>query len=184
MFPCASAIPAPGFDSGLGCRASEPLGSRAWWRTRLTALPPTPRRVAFCFWLLSNMLLSMPVPHYGGLTLLITGAFALFSVFAFASISSVPLCQLRVGSSELTTHYGAAFWITLATGEDQGNTPPVAGSRDAIYTSVRFPVCIVSSHKLSDLSRSIVRRRGHCYTYFADEGGERSSEGFLRFLTH
>uniref|UniRef100_A0A4W2HJY3 Dual oxidase maturation factor 2 n=1 Tax=Bos indicus x Bos taurus TaxID=30522 RepID=A0A4W2HJY3_BOBOX len=72
--------------------------------------------VAFCFWLLSNMLLSMPVPHYGGLTLLITGAFALFSVFAFASISSVPLCQLRVGSSELTTHYGAAFWITLATG--------------------------------------------------------------------
>uniref|UniRef100_A0AC11BII6 Dual oxidase maturation factor 2 n=1 Tax=Ovis aries TaxID=9940 RepID=A0AC11BII6_SHEEP len=72
--------------------------------------------VAFCFWLLSNMLLSMPVPHYGGLALLTTGAFALFSVFAFASISSVPLCQLRLGSSELTTHYGAAFWITLATG--------------------------------------------------------------------
>ncbi|XP_068820216.1 dual oxidase maturation factor 2 [Capricornis sumatraensis] len=72
--------------------------------------------VAFCFWLLSNMLLSMPVPHYGGLALLITGTFALFSVFAFASISSVPLCQLRLGSSELTTHYGAAFWITLATG--------------------------------------------------------------------
>uniref|UniRef100_A0A4X1VAD4 Dual oxidase maturation factor 2 n=1 Tax=Sus scrofa TaxID=9823 RepID=A0A4X1VAD4_PIG len=71
---------------------------------------------AFCFWLLSNLLLSMPVPHYGGLALLITGAFALFSVFAFASISSVPLCQLRLGSSELTTHYGAAFWITLATG--------------------------------------------------------------------
>ena len=108
------------------------MGSWAWWRTRLTAPPPTPRRVAFCFWLLSNMLLSMPVPHYGGLTLLITGAFALFSVFAFASISSVPLCQLRLGSSELTTHYGAAFWITLATGEDQGNTPPVAGSGDGI----------------------------------------------------
>ncbi|XP_007121453.1 dual oxidase maturation factor 2 [Physeter macrocephalus] len=72
--------------------------------------------VAFCFWLLSNVLLSMPVPHYGGLALLITGAFALFSVFAFASISSVSLCQLRLGSSELTTHYGAAFWITLATG--------------------------------------------------------------------
>ncbi|XP_026940007.1 dual oxidase maturation factor 2 [Sagmatias obliquidens] len=72
--------------------------------------------VAFCFWLLSNVLLSMPAPHYGGLALLITGAFALFSVFAFASISSVSLCQLRLGSSELTTHYGAAFWITLATG--------------------------------------------------------------------
>lgn len=123
----------------------------------------------------------MPVPHYGGLALLITGAFALFSVFAFASISSVPLCQLRLGSSELTTHYGAAFWITLATGEDRGNTPPVAGSGDGIYTSVRFPVCILSSHKLSDLSRSLVRRRWHCYTYFADEGGKRSSEGFLRY---
>ncbi|XP_059859560.1 dual oxidase maturation factor 2-like [Delphinus delphis] len=72
--------------------------------------------VAFCFWLLSNVLLSMPAPHYGGLALLITGAFVLFSVFAFASISSVSLCQLRLGSSELTTHYGAAFWITLATG--------------------------------------------------------------------
>ncbi|XP_058915407.1 dual oxidase maturation factor 2 [Kogia breviceps] len=72
--------------------------------------------VAFCFWVLSNVLLSMPVPHYGGLALLITGAFALFSVFAFASISTVSLCQLRLGSSELTTHYGAAFWITLATG--------------------------------------------------------------------
>nr|XP_006201800.1 dual oxidase maturation factor 2 [Vicugna pacos] len=72
--------------------------------------------VAFCFWLLSNALLSMPVPLYGGLALLTTGAFALFSVFSFASISSVPLCQLRLGSSELTTHYGAAFWITLATG--------------------------------------------------------------------
>ncbi|XP_008682215.1 dual oxidase maturation factor 2 isoform X2 [Ursus maritimus] len=72
--------------------------------------------VAFCFWLLSNALLSMPVPLYGGLALLTTGAFTLFSIFAFASISSVPLCPLRLGSSTLTTHYGAAFWVTLATG--------------------------------------------------------------------
>ena len=48
--------------------------------------------------------------------LLATGAFALFSVFVFASISSVPLCRIRLGSSALTTHYGAAFWVTLATG--------------------------------------------------------------------
>lgn len=72
--------------------------------------------VAFCFWLLSNALLSMPVPLYGGLALLLTGAFVLFSVFSFASISSVPVCPFRLGSSALTTHYGVAFWITLATG--------------------------------------------------------------------
>ncbi|KAI5129340.1 dual oxidase maturation factor 2 [Manis pentadactyla] len=72
--------------------------------------------VAFCFWLLSNVLLAMPVPLYGGLALLTTGACALFSVSAFASISGVPLCPLHLGSSKLTTHYGAAFWVTLATG--------------------------------------------------------------------
>ncbi|XP_016067281.1 PREDICTED: dual oxidase maturation factor 2 [Miniopterus natalensis] len=72
--------------------------------------------VAFCLWLLSNVLLSMPVPLYGGLALLATGAFALFSVLAFVSISSAPLCPLHLGSSALTSHYGAAFWVTLATG--------------------------------------------------------------------
>ncbi|XP_054420981.1 dual oxidase maturation factor 2 [Pteronotus mesoamericanus] len=72
--------------------------------------------VAFCLWLLSNALLSMPVPLYGGLALLATGAFSLFSVLSFVSISSLPLCPLRFGSSALTSHYGAAFWVTLATG--------------------------------------------------------------------
>ncbi|XP_004687899.1 PREDICTED: dual oxidase maturation factor 2 [Condylura cristata] len=72
--------------------------------------------VALCFWILSNALLTMPAPFYGGLALLVTGAFALFSVFAFASISSVPLCPIHLGTSALTTHYGVAFWITLATG--------------------------------------------------------------------
>lgn len=79
--------------------------------------------MAFCFWLLSNALLSMPVPLYGGLALLATGAFSLFSVLAFASISSVPLCPLRFGSSALSSHYGAAFWVTLATGEDGAMGP-------------------------------------------------------------
>ncbi|XP_074145615.1 dual oxidase maturation factor 2 [Sminthopsis crassicaudata] len=72
--------------------------------------------VAFCFWLLSNALLSMPAPLYGGLSLLLTGAFVFFAIFSFASISSVPLCPIRLGSEVLTTHYGAAFWTTLATG--------------------------------------------------------------------
>lgn len=77
-----------------------------------------PCRVAFCFWILSNVLLSMPAPLYGGLALLTTGAFTLFAIFAFASVSSVPLCRFRLGSSTLMPHYGAAFWVTLATGEN------------------------------------------------------------------
>ncbi|KAM9646707.1 dual oxidase maturation factor 2 [Trichechus inunguis] len=72
--------------------------------------------VAFCLWLLSNALLSMPVPLHGGLALLTTGASALFAVFTFASISSAPFCPLRLGSATLTAHYGAAFWVTLAIG--------------------------------------------------------------------
>ncbi|XP_045438955.1 dual oxidase maturation factor 2 isoform X2 [Pipistrellus kuhlii] len=72
--------------------------------------------VAFCLWLLSNALLSMPTPLYGGLALLATGAFALFAVLAFASTSGAPLCQLRLGASAIASHYGAAFWVTLATG--------------------------------------------------------------------
>ncbi|XP_043846229.1 dual oxidase maturation factor 2 [Dromiciops gliroides] len=72
--------------------------------------------VAFCFWLLSNALLSMPAPLYGGLSLLLTGAFVFFAIFSFASISSVPLCPIRLGSELLTAHYGTAFWITVATG--------------------------------------------------------------------
>lgn len=85
-------------------------------RSRLASL--LPRRVAFCFWILSNVLLSMPAPLYGGLALLTTGAFTLFAIFAFASVSSVRLCRFRLGSSTLIPHYGAAFWVTLATGEN------------------------------------------------------------------
>ncbi|KFO29691.1 Dual oxidase maturation factor 2 [Fukomys damarensis] len=66
--------------------------------------------------LCSNALLSMPAPLYGGLALLVTGAFALFAVFAFASVSSVPFCPFRLGSAALTPGYGAAFWVTLAIG--------------------------------------------------------------------
>ncbi|XP_003928961.1 dual oxidase maturation factor 2 [Saimiri boliviensis] len=72
--------------------------------------------VAFCFWLLSNVLLSTPAPLYGGLALLTTGVFVLLAIFSWASISTVLLCPLRLGSSELTTQYGTAFWVTLATG--------------------------------------------------------------------
>ncbi|XP_072480349.1 dual oxidase maturation factor 2 [Notamacropus eugenii] len=72
--------------------------------------------VAFCFWLLSNALLSMPAPLYGGFSLLIAGAFVFFSIFSFLTISTVPLCRIRLGSEFLTLYYGAAFWTTVATG--------------------------------------------------------------------
>lgn len=114
--------PQPCFPSGGGAEKK-----RGWGSPAHGAVYPL-RRVAFCFWLLSNGLLSMPVPLYGGLALLTTGAFTLFSIFAFASISSVQLCPLRLGSSTLTTHYGAAFWVTLATGEDRGGRFREAGA--------------------------------------------------------
>lgn len=90
-------------------------GNPAHWR-----VASVPHRVAFCFWIIANALLSMPAPLYGGLALLSTSAFTLFGVFAFASISSVPLCPFRLGSAALTPHYGASFWVTLATGEYRG----------------------------------------------------------------
>lgn len=77
--------------------------------------------------------------------LLATGAFALFSVFVFASISSVPLCRIRLGSSALTTHYGAAFWVTLATGEDRADGLGAVGHGDGIFTGACLLVYKVSS---------------------------------------
>lgn len=107
----------------------RPLPSQTRCGARLRELRPArsarltpaarPRRVAFCFWIISNVLLFMPVPLYGGLVLLVTGGFALLAVFSFASISSVPLCRFRLGSAALTPGYGTAFWLTLATGENR-----------------------------------------------------------------
>uniref|UniRef100_A0A8C5L169 Dual oxidase maturation factor 2 n=2 Tax=Jaculus jaculus TaxID=51337 RepID=A0A8C5L169_JACJA len=73
--------------------------------------------VAFCFWVVANALLCTPAALHGGLALLTTGAFALFAVFAFASVSGAPRCQFRLGpgSAPLTPRYGSAFWVTLAT---------------------------------------------------------------------
>lgn len=111
----------------------------------------------------------MPVPLYGGLALLTTGAFTLFSIFAFASISSVPLCPLRLGSSTLTTHYGAAFWVTLATGEDQGADSWRLGVGTGFTLRYAFSVYKTSSHILSNLLLLIASRSGHCYAHFTDE---------------
>ncbi|KAM9063344.1 dual oxidase maturation factor 2-like isoform 1-T1 [Sarcophilus harrisii] len=97
--------------------------------------------VAFCFWLLSNALLSMPAPLYGGLSLLLAGTFVFFAIFSFASISSVPLCPIRLGSEVLTTHYGAAFWTTLATASLRSRTPNLLSPKSGQSSSM---VCIAA----------------------------------------
>ena len=58
--------PSPGFRSGVGTQRK-----RGWVKPAHRAAGLL-LRVAFCFWLLSNALLSMPVPLYGGLALLTT----------------------------------------------------------------------------------------------------------------
>ncbi|XP_039195441.1 dual oxidase maturation factor 2-like isoform X1 [Crotalus tigris] len=71
--------------------------------------------VAFCAWLVSNMLFSMPVPVYGGFMLLVTGAFLIFALLSFSTGRSV-WCAIQFGLASLKLAYGASFWLTLATG--------------------------------------------------------------------
>ncbi|XP_004835534.2 dual oxidase maturation factor 1 isoform X1 [Heterocephalus glaber] len=73
--------------------------------------------VAFLCWLLANVMLSMPVLLYGGHMLLATGTFQLLALFFFSTATLLtPPCPLHLGTVELHTHLGPAFWITLATG--------------------------------------------------------------------
>ncbi|XP_032089016.1 dual oxidase maturation factor 2 [Thamnophis elegans] len=71
--------------------------------------------VAFCAWLISNMLFSMPVPVYGGFMLLVTGAFLIFALLSF-STGRDAWCAIQFGLASLKLAYGASFWLTLATG--------------------------------------------------------------------
>ncbi|XP_006831936.1 PREDICTED: dual oxidase maturation factor 1 [Chrysochloris asiatica] len=73
--------------------------------------------VAFLCWLLTNVMLSMPVLVYGSHMLLATGCFQLLALFFFSMATSFTSpCLLRLGTATLHTHCGPAFWITLATG--------------------------------------------------------------------
>ncbi|XP_009510512.2 dual oxidase maturation factor 2 [Phalacrocorax carbo] len=83
--------------------------------------------VAFCTWLISNMLFSLPVLVYGGYMLLVTGAFMIFSLLSFSTVRNSLMCPMQFGTAILRTGYGGSFWLTLAIGKDtklhQG-TPP------------------------------------------------------------
>ncbi|NXS63234.1 DOXA2 factor, partial [Brachypteracias leptosomus] len=72
--------------------------------------------VAFCTWLISNMLFSMPVLVYGGYMLLVTGAFLVFSLLSFSTTRRSPMCPIQFGSVALHMGYGGSFWITLVVG--------------------------------------------------------------------
>uniref|UniRef100_A0A8B9RUA4 Dual oxidase maturation factor 2 n=1 Tax=Accipiter nisus TaxID=211598 RepID=A0A8B9RUA4_9AVES len=72
--------------------------------------------VAFCTWVISNMLFSMPVLVYGGYMLLVTGAFIIFSLLSFSTVRNSPMCLIQFGTATLHIGYGGSFWLTLAIG--------------------------------------------------------------------
>ncbi|NXW54643.1 DOXA1 factor, partial [Eurystomus gularis] len=72
--------------------------------------------MAFCTWLISILLFSMPITLYGGYTLLLTAALMLFSLLFFFTARNTPKCPIQFGPASLKTDYGGSFWLTLATG--------------------------------------------------------------------
>uniref|UniRef100_A0A8C3GEQ2 Dual oxidase maturation factor 2 n=1 Tax=Cairina moschata TaxID=8855 RepID=A0A8C3GEQ2_CAIMO len=72
--------------------------------------------VAFCTWLISNMLFSMPVLIYGGYMVLTTGVFMIFSLLSFSTVRNSLICPIQFGTASLLIDYGGSFWLTLVIG--------------------------------------------------------------------
>ncbi|KAM6058381.1 dual oxidase maturation factor 1 [Chlamydotis macqueenii] len=72
--------------------------------------------MAFCTWLLSILLFSMPILLYGGYMLLLTAALMLFSLLFFFTARNASKCPIQFGPVSLKTDYGGSFWLTLVTG--------------------------------------------------------------------
>ncbi|XP_009807116.2 dual oxidase maturation factor 1 [Gavia stellata] len=72
--------------------------------------------MAFCTWLISILLFSMPILLYGGYMLLLTATLMLFSLLFFFTARNTPKCPIQFGPASLKTDYGGSFWLTLATG--------------------------------------------------------------------
>ncbi|NWI18870.1 DOXA2 factor, partial [Crypturellus soui] len=72
--------------------------------------------VAFCSWLISNILFSMPALVYGGYMVLVTGAFMIFSLLSFSTVRNSPMCAIKFGPASLHVGYGGSFWLTLVVG--------------------------------------------------------------------
>ncbi|OCT87020.1 dual oxidase maturation factor 1 [Xenopus laevis] len=72
--------------------------------------------VAFCSWVISNILFSMPSFIYGAYMTFVTSAFIIFSLISFSTVKNVSFCNIQFGTDVLQTEFGASFWLTLATG--------------------------------------------------------------------
>ncbi|XP_073442970.1 dual oxidase maturation factor 2 [Dendrobates tinctorius] len=72
--------------------------------------------VAFCSWIICNLLFSMSVLIYGAYMILVTSAFMFFSLLSFSTVRNVSFCNINFGSESLKTAFGGSFWLTLATG--------------------------------------------------------------------
>ncbi|NWI98427.1 DOXA1 factor, partial [Crypturellus undulatus] len=72
--------------------------------------------MAFCTWLLSILLFSMPILLYGGYMLLLTAVLMLFSLLFLCTARNTPKCPIQFGPASLKTAYGGSFWLTLTTG--------------------------------------------------------------------
>ncbi|NXX37955.1 DOXA2 factor, partial [Tricholaema leucomelas] len=72
--------------------------------------------VAFCTWLISNVLFSTPALVYGGYMLLLTSTFLICSLLSFSTVRTSLLCPIQFGPVALHTAYGGSFWLTLAVG--------------------------------------------------------------------
>uniref|UniRef100_A0A3B3ZRN5 Uncharacterized protein n=1 Tax=Periophthalmus magnuspinnatus TaxID=409849 RepID=A0A3B3ZRN5_9GOBI len=71
---------------------------------------------AFCCWILSNILFSMPVVLYAGYMMLATSACIFISMASFSAIKNAPQCVFSIGTNSLVTEYSHSFWLALATG--------------------------------------------------------------------
>ncbi|XP_055518488.1 dual oxidase maturation factor 2 [Leucoraja erinacea] len=71
--------------------------------------------VAFCAWIISNILFCMSTIVYGGYMTLVTSAFMIFGVISFATTRNVPQCIIQFGPATLRTSLSVSFWLTLAT---------------------------------------------------------------------
>ncbi|KAM4675955.1 dual oxidase maturation factor 1-like [Discoglossus pictus] len=72
--------------------------------------------VAFCSWLICNILFLMPVLIYGAYMTLVTAAFIIFSLISFSTVRNVSVCSIQFGNDSLKIDYGGSFWLSLATG--------------------------------------------------------------------
>ncbi|KAM7414775.1 hypothetical protein PAMA_019543 [Pampus argenteus] len=71
---------------------------------------------AFCCWIITNILFSMPIILYAGYMMLTTAAFIFFSMASFSTIMNVPQCVFSIGTGSFETDYSHSFWLALATG--------------------------------------------------------------------